>query len=700
MGQLKRRRFDMSGHSAIFSSWLKLGTKLDGSFGATVGKAEQRIKRLEETSNKFGNSNAFTKWESSANRAFGKVESRAERAHRKISGLFTGLGAKVAGIVTAFGGAWGAFEAIKHGSEISGERESIATQLKTLLENQNKGEYLQTLINQMRTYSDMESVFRYNTVANAAGQLLASKFKPEQILAQMRTMGELARDDETLKQVSDINAGVMNRGYVTKGDLNRMQQDAKVPIYSALLKAMGREDNRENEIALFKQLRTPSKNPVDAKYFFAAEKALAEGQFKGHQMAQLETFKGQLSSLKDRADDVFKGVGDSFNSFAWPVMHEINKISPVQIQSWFDRATKTARRFGTEIASAFDVEAKAGKLQEIASHFSSIFSQATTNVAKLIGVFGAGDSTFETTEKIIEKFNDALAWVDKHAKTIFNTFVMLQGLSLAAKVAEWTTAFAGLAGAMGKIPVLGKAFGAVPGFERAAAAEAALPTAEALGEASIINPVTLGLGVAGGAAWTTWKGLHANDTEMSKDAILAQRSAQATETASRWQAGIKPGQSAETNKAYGFSASKESVDAHEARVDAARASADKWWSDAGKSVQGSMQAVGDRWNQLFAPIQNAFKSAEEASRKEEESALQQANANKLAADAANALHPPMLALSLSTPQAASAMEHVHGAVEDFISALRRATEAAAGFKMPSPSRQWGPVAPSLRTSYM
>jgi hypothetical protein len=188
---------------------------------------------------------------------------------------------------------------------------------------------------------------------------------------------------------------------------------------------------------------------------------------------------------------------------------------------------------------------------------------------------------------------------------------------------------------------------------------------------------------------------------MSKNAILTQRSAQATETASRMQAGIKPGQSEETNKAYGFSASKEARDAHEARVDAARASADKWFGDAGKAVQGSFAAVTGKWNEMMAPLANAFKAAEDSSKKQEESALQQAQADKQAADAANALHPPMLNLSQSTGQAGSAMQHVHGAVEDFISALRRATEAAAGFKMPAPIPLRGDSAYRnyLRTAY-
>jgi hypothetical protein len=194
--------------SKIFTALLKLSAKLDGSFKASINKAAQSLERLDRLANKMGHSGSdgFNKMGNSASRAFSRIEHGADRAHSKIKSLFDGLGFGLGfGAGSAlFGAVERAAGMIGEGSNIAAERQGIRTQLHTVLSNQGRGDFTALLDSQMRTYSDMESLFRYNTVAGSAAQMLVSKYKPEQILPEMRKLGELAATDDQFKLVTDI----------------------------------------------------------------------------------------------------------------------------------------------------------------------------------------------------------------------------------------------------------------------------------------------------------------------------------------------------------------------------------------------------------------------------------------------------------------------------------------------------------------
>jgi hypothetical protein len=411
------------------------------------------------------------------------------------------------------GGAERAAGMVGEGSGIAAEREGIAVQMRTILENQKQGDKLQSLLNQMRVYSDSESIFRYNTVAGAASQMLVSKYKPDQILGEMRKLGELAKGDDQLSLVADIFSQAHNQGYVTKGLLTRLQKDAKVPIYSAILEALGKKDNLANESALFKQLRNPTKNPVPVEYLEKDLNILTGpgGALFGHQKEQQQTFAGQLNSLKDRWADVMSGMGGAWNKMALPIMKEVNQISPLAIQKWFDGLTESASKFGVDLAKAFDIEGKAGKLQEIGDRLGSIWGRSVQEVGKLFGVFS--NSTTQTTVEILNKIDAGLGWIDTHMT------------SITTAVKAFVGAWAGLKvlGIAAEVANIGKAL-SVPAL--LGGGEAAAGAAVTGVGASLVSPAVFGAAGAAALGYTAYKAFPVtNDAQMRQDILLSRQSA-------------------------------------------------------------------------------------------------------------------------------------------------------------------------------
>jgi len=276
-------------------------------------------------------------------------------------------------------------------------------------------------------YADMESVFHYKPVADAAAQMLVSGYKEKAILPEMRKLGEISRDDETLKLVAQIFSQGHQRGYITKADLNRLAADAKVPIFPALLKAMGAGDTRQSRIALFKRLRTPSKDPVDWKFMEGALNILTGpgGALHGHQMEQLMTFAGQKSSFDERIKDAEEGLVRIFNKFVYPWMRMINKISPTTILGWFSQIEPKVLRFGDELRNAFQILVDQGQFQEVGTTLSDIFSKIGSERGSVFGVKGA--SAADTITKAFGKINDVLHFINLHFKdnALWTKFVLV-----------------------------------------------------------------------------------------------------------------------------------------------------------------------------------------------------------------------------------------------------------------------------------
>jgi hypothetical protein len=370
----------------------------------------------------------------------------------------------------------------------------------TLLRNKGEENKTDALLMQMRTYADQESVFQYLPVAGVAAQMLVSKYKTEDILPEMRKIGELARDDETLKLVGDITAQVHQRGYITKMDLTRMQKDAKVPIYEYLLKAMGQEDTLPNEIALFKRLRTPAKNPVSAEYFEKAESMMAAGPFKGHQIEQLMTFQGQFNSVLDRTKDVMEGVGTTWNKFVYPLMRLVNQIKPAQILGFFSQAVPKAAQLGEAIKTAFTELGNTGRLQEAGTTLGDIFSKIGTELNRVFGV--SGSTLVQKITSAFDRLNDALHWVNTHfhgialwTKRVIETFLALKAAQIALIPVTFVSALANVASAL--VGIRGAAFGAAAGMKGLAAAEGTA-NAAGLGLAGTLGGI---VAVVAGSAW-------------------------------------------------------------------------------------------------------------------------------------------------------------------------------------------------------
>jgi hypothetical protein len=649
----------MAGNSKTFEALLKLKAKLDGSWGTTIRNAENQLKGLDKVTKMMGKgaSNSFSHLAHSADKSFSHMETSASRAARKISSVFEGVkfgfGFGIGGALLSGGERLAGM--IGEGSGVAAEREGIATQMRTILENQKQGDKLQSLLNQMRVYSDSESIFRYNTVAGAASQMLVSQYRPNEILPELRKLGELAKDDDTLKLVADIYSQGKNQGYVTKGLLTRLQKDAKVPIYSALLEAMHKRDNLKNETALFKQLRTPGKDPVPWQYMEKALNILTGpgGALYGHQKEQQQTFAGQLNSVKDRWADILSGMGGAFNKFALPMMNEINKISPIAIQDWFTTLTEQSQKFGQDLAKAFDISAKAGTLQDIGNRIGSIFGKSAQSVAKLFGVFTQGASTTDTVVAIIGKLDQALSWLDnnwgkvtegvKRLTEAMIAFKAIQVVSVFASIANAlvgiNSGLAGMAGGMSKVIGLGES--------------AAVP--EVLGAgigATAATSAVLGTGV--GLAYLLGKDAYAGqDKSMTSAAILAQRSADLS------QGGSKLG---DADKNAAMEAHwKRSQQVHEMGNSAWKGMGDNW-NNTMKTGADMVRPMTDWWNSLQAQL----KASDDA----------QIHAADDAARSMSNLHA-------SADPAASSLGKLPSAADAAVAALHAMAAQISSFKMPT-----------------
>jgi hypothetical protein len=574
--------------SKIFTALLKLSARLDGSFRSSIQSAERQLQHLDNITKKIGHGSgsSFNLMARNAEHSFNRIGRGAALMHSKVmEGLRFGLGFGIGDAL--FSGAERAVGLVGEGSGIAAEREQIAVQMRTILENQKQGDKLQTLLNQMRIYSDSESVFRYNTVAGAASQMLVSKYKPGEVLPEMRKLGELARNDEQLALVADIYSQGKNQGYVTKGLLTRLQKDAKVPIYSALLQAMGKQDNLQSESELFKRLRNPNKNPVGWEYMEKALNILTGpgGALHGHQKEQQQTFGGQLNSVLDRWNDILGGIGGAANKFALPLMNEINKISPVEIQSWFDNLSNGAQKFGGDLAKAFDIEAKTGKLQDIANHIGGIFGKSVQEVGKLFGVFSSGKSTTDTLVAVIDKLDGALAWLDGHMESIANGVKMF--------VAAWAT-FKGL-GIAAELLNIGKAL-AIPGL-LGAGEGVGVATGAATGAATA--PILATLGTLAAGSYLVGKGMYAGqDAEIARNATLAQRSADL--------AAGGPKQTDAAKQAAMADHWKRLQDVYDHKIPPAPSEPSNWMekNSAAHDQAGSstMKSWGDNWNSMWQQL--------------------------------------------------------------------------------------------------
>jgi hypothetical protein len=502
----------MPSESKNFTAALILAGKIDSSFTASAMKAAKTLEKLEKMTQKMsGGKSGFANMSSGMNEHFGRMESRAKtfaarmKEHLSNAFDFTVGNLLANGISNAFEGIKGAVE---EGSKTAAEREVLKTQIGTLLNNKGQGNQTDSFVRALRYYSDKESVFHYAAVAQAGQQLLAAKYGTTDAVSKINELGELAPNDEKLGLVTSIDAAVHNRGYLTKGDLSRMQADAKVPIYSALLKAMGKDDNLKNESDLFKQLRNPQKSPVPAKFWDEAIKILAEGAFKGHQAEQLKTFEGQWTSLDDKIKDVSAGLGGLFNAFSMPVMNWLNEADPNKIQDYFDQFRYGATALGqaaSQIGRSLTTGEAAEKLKALGSSIAGLANAVTGNA------FAGFDKWFtKTTHPVFTEYGQQMeeSWnlspegqtaVDKITSTITGWETGIT-TTLNAISSNWNTVKDGMIAAAtvwGASKVAGLAGGIAPGLSTAE---------EVAAGASVANPLTLGLTAGLSAtAWTAWK---------------------------------------------------------------------------------------------------------------------------------------------------------------------------------------------------
>lgn len=507
----------------LYELLIELQGSADPSLAAAFSKAQAQLRALDAAAKGVNTAlKGMASQSGASSRTMishaNQIVSAWKKAGASIKNAIPGMGlmrglAHYSGIGAVVGGIGGSIELsnlIKESSKIAAERETLTTQVHTLLANQGKGGQTKDFLMSMRRYADKESVFQYMPVANTAASMLAFGYQMKDILPEMRKIGELAKDDKTLELVGNIAGQAHSRGYITKQDLNRITQDAQVAIYPALLKAMGETDTLQNRVALFKRLRTPSKDPVSNEYL---EKAFAilggpGGSMFGHQIAQLLTFQGQFNSLLDRGKDAMEGIGTTANKFFYPLMRMMNQMDPGTILGFFDKLEPKAAKLGHDIAQSLTDLSRTGQFQRMGNTLQEIFTKAGKAFAEMFGI--KGGNTIDTITAAFGKMNEALDFLNKnfdalviHGKAFFDVWVVAKVLGVALGVANainiMRDAFIGLRLAQAGASVTGAADGATGVGLGGAAALAGLPLAGAVTAKVLADKYGLGKYYGGGS---------------------------------------------------------------------------------------------------------------------------------------------------------------------------------------------------------
>lgn len=233
--------------------------------------------------------------------------------------LFRGLAGAAAGAAAAFSFA----DAIRAGVELNAEYERVKTSLTVLLKDAEKADALLGKLNQFAA----ETPFQTDEINRAATSLLAFGESEQTVIDRLREIGTLsAGTGKDFNELTSIYGKARVAGVLYAEDINQLVE-AGIPIIQEFAKQMGVSEAQVKKLA--------SEGKVGFAQLQAAFTNLTtgNGQFAGLLEAQSKTLGGQISTLRDNANQLLRvltsylGIPDALKTSFGPLSEIIGQFT-------------------------------------------------------------------------------------------------------------------------------------------------------------------------------------------------------------------------------------------------------------------------------------------------------------------------------------------------------------------------------------
>ena len=233
--------------------------------------------------------------------------------------LFRGLAGAAAGAAAAF--SFG--DAIVAGVQLNAEYERVKTSLTVLLKDAEKADALLGKLNQFAA----ETPFQTDEINRAATSLLAFGESEQTVIDRLLEIGTLsAGTGKDFNELTSIYGKARVAGVLYAEDINQLVE-AGIPIIQEFAKQMGVSESQVKKLA--------SEGKVGFEQLQAAFTNLTtgNGQFAGLLEAQSKTLGGQISTLKDNANQLLRvltsylGIPDALKTSFGPLSEIIGQFT-------------------------------------------------------------------------------------------------------------------------------------------------------------------------------------------------------------------------------------------------------------------------------------------------------------------------------------------------------------------------------------
>ncbi len=193
---------------------------------------------------------------------------------------------------------------LQSGSTMSSDREQLVMGLGTLLGSQEEGN---KLFEEIKTFG-IETPYEGTSMVNAAKQMLAYGIKAENVMDDMRMLGEVAMGDQNkFNNLTYAYAQTQSAGKLTGQDLLQYTAAGFNPL-SILAEEQGRT---------LAELREDMSNGLISAEDVTRAFQIATtegGRFYGAMNAQMDTYAGKMAMLNDLQAEITLGYGEGYNT--------------------------------------------------------------------------------------------------------------------------------------------------------------------------------------------------------------------------------------------------------------------------------------------------------------------------------------------------------------------------------------------------
>ena len=225
-------------------------------------------------------------------RGLNNAESKIESFGKKAESLGTKLSIAISAPLALIS---------KQALSAAGDFESLQVSFGTMLKDMEKGKALMQEIQKF----NLSTPFQFEEVAGASKSLLAFGFAQQQIIPNLRMIGDLSSAlGINIKDLADIYGKAKVQGRLFAEDINQLTGRG-IPIIAEFAKQFGVADN---EIKKMVEDGKISFTNLEQAFISMTSKG---GQFFGMTAAQSTTWNGVMSNAMDSINQSLKELGDS-----------------------------------------------------------------------------------------------------------------------------------------------------------------------------------------------------------------------------------------------------------------------------------------------------------------------------------------------------------------------------------------------------